>query len=95
MTPQSDPVVLASMLAKRVADEETTPLTIDTRGLADAWLPLFKSERESSEYMEKAVSAACGTPSYRPLLTAFAAIRVQYCETVECIRERGGLLHCI
>jgi len=61
----------------------------------DAFLMLLDVERaeaESVAYMRGLARAAFGSPSLEPLMTALVSVEYQWRETVERIRQRGGML---
>jgi hypothetical protein len=74
-----------------------TPLTINTNNLSELFIPAFRSEQESVVHMDKLCSRAYRNNSkhYDSLNVARTYVFIQLCETVETVRRRGGLLHCI
>ncbi len=70
----------------------TLPLTIDTARLKDLWLPEYRNEADSLEYMNRACLRAVGKKNFNALNTARCALAINLSETCAEIRDRGGLL---
>lgn len=68
-------------------------LTIDQGSLRDLWLPAERAESEAVEYLwGQYMKAKPGSVADRALNVAVAEVKRVWRETVETIRERGGLL---
>lgn len=71
----------------------SAPLTIDTGSLRDLWLPIEKSEAESVQLLHVMAFREVRKPViYSALSRGCVALQKEHRETVEEIRERGGLL---
>lgn len=68
------------------------PLTIDTNGLRDLWLPSWREHTASLEHMDKLCKKAIFMKTFEPLHTARMAVKFQMNDMAVAIRDCGGLL---
>ena len=81
------------MQSTESAPDTTDPsLTINTRRLADLFLPAYREEQAALDYMNKACYQSYGKPRFKPLHIARMALQFRLEKTVRTITERGGLL---
>lgn len=68
-------------------------LTIDTGRLREIWLPAVKADAATVDFLWAEVGACCGDLGRSAhLIRAWDAMRQVYRESVQIVRDRGGLL---